>query len=322
MKRKPSAAARRAALGAGDREGEREFRRVLFALLDTLEQDLRDLMESQLDDGERSDASVFELFGNVKDGTNIYETFETADAVRRRAAQLRKKYGRRLVLAVNVPAGTDQASLRSLRFANIPIRGSNPPPLRPPRKSLQEVLGAFRVQAGTRAQALIQSGFLDSIGERIDRRQIRKLARTVGIQLPGDPDSVLARERFRQESLNLIKSLTDHQVADLSKQFQDQPNLHPRDLSKLIQARFNVSKSRAKLIARDQVLTFQARVREDRMKQAGVTRYIWTTSKDERVRSSHRDREGEIYSWDNPPEGGHPGTEIQCRCTPYPVLDS
>tara|TARA_B100001248_G_scaffold201654_1_gene155893 strand:- start:346 stop:621 length:276 start_codon:yes stop_codon:yes gene_type:complete len=48
--------------------------------------------------------------------------------------------------------------------------------------------------------------------------------------------------------------------------------------------------------------------------------YIWRTSGDDKVRTSHAMREGKVFSWDNPPEGGHPGEDYGCRCTaePYP----
>ncbi len=36
--------------------------------------------------------------------------------------------------------------------------------------------------------------------------------------------------------------------------------------------------------------------------------YIWRTRRDSKVRSSHAEREGQIFSWDDPPEGGHPKT--------------
>ncbi|MCK5296953.1 MAG: minor capsid protein [Alphaproteobacteria bacterium] len=47
--------------------------------------------------------------------------------------------------------------------------------------------------------------------------------------------------------------------------------------------------------------------------------YIWRTKSDNKVRSSHAEREGKIFSWDNPPEGGHPGEAYNCRCEAEPV---
>ncbi|MFI3242581.1 MAG: minor capsid protein [Alphaproteobacteria bacterium] len=42
--------------------------------------------------------------------------------------------------------------------------------------------------------------------------------------------------------------------------------------------------------------------------------YIWRTKSDEKVRSSHAQRDGKTFYWDNPPEGGHPGEAYNCRC--------
>ena len=51
-----------------------------------------------------------------------------------------------------------------------------------------------------------------------------------------------------------------------------------------------------------------------------TTHYIWRTRRDNRVRSVHADREGQVFSWDNPPEGGHPGEDYGCRCTAEPYV--
>ncbi len=42
--------------------------------------------------------------------------------------------------------------------------------------------------------------------------------------------------------------------------------------------------------------------------------YIWRTVGDSKVRSSHAERDGKTFSWDAPPEGGHPGEAYNCRC--------
>lgn len=50
--------------------------------------------------------------------------------------------------------------------------------------------------------------------------------------------------------------------------------------------------------------------------------YIWRTQSDDNVRSSHTVRDGKMYQWDNPPEGGHPGEDYGCRCTAEPIKDN
>ncbi len=44
------------------------------------------------------------------------------------------------------------------------------------------------------------------------------------------------------------------------------------------------------------------------------SQYIWRTVQDDKVRGSHAAREGKTFLWTNPPEGGHPGEDYNCRC--------
>lgn len=46
--------------------------------------------------------------------------------------------------------------------------------------------------------------------------------------------------------------------------------------------------------------------------------YVWRSAGDDRVRHSHAARHGQVFAWAEPPEGGHPGTEPNCRCWPEP----
>ncbi|MDP4796224.1 MAG: phage minor head protein [Rhodospirillales bacterium] len=50
-------------------------------------------------------------------------------------------------------------------------------------------------------------------------------------------------------------------------------------------------------------------------------KYIWRTRGDGKVRSKHAERDGKVFDWDNPPEGGHPGEAPNCRCWAEDVTD-
>jgi SPP1 gp7 family putative phage head morphogenesis protein len=89
-------------------------------------------------------------------------------------------------------------------------------------------------------------------------------------------------------------------------------------MAREIQALYPVSKKRAKLIATDQTIKLTAAVEEKRQRDAGVTSYTWETMRDIKVRKRHRERQGKVYSWTSPPSGGHPGSEINCRCHAKP----
>lgn len=93
-----------------------------------------------------------------------------------------------------------------------------------------------------------------------------------------------------------------------------------------------IARNRAAFIARDQVGKVTAQVGEHRQRALGLTRYRWVTARDERVRGnpagrypdarpSHFARDGKVFSWDDAPEGGHPGEDYNCRCIAEPILD-
>lgn len=84
---------------------------------------------------------------------------------------------------------------------------------------------------------------------------------------------------------------------------------------------FKTIKNRTKLIANDQIGKLNADLTKLRMKFNKVEKYVWRTRLDERVRDEHAEREGEVFSWDKPPEGGHPGEEINCRCWSEPYIE-
>jgi SPP1 gp7 family putative phage head morphogenesis protein len=81
------------------------------------------------------------------------------------------------------------------------------------------------------------------------------------------------------------------------------------------------ARSRARLIARDQISKLNGKLTETRQTQLGITHYRWSTSGDERVRETHKANNGKIFAWDNPPpETGHVGEQINCRCVAVPHL--
>lgn len=96
--------------------------------------------------------------------------------------------------------------------------------------------------------------------------------------------------------------------------------LRAEELADQIRASTGVSESRAALIARDQTLKLSGNLTQARQVAAGVTSYIWSTSNDERVRPEHEALSGETFSWDAPPDVGHPGEDIQCRCVAIPII--
>ena len=85
--------------------------------------------------------------------------------------------------------------------------------------------------------------------------------------------------------------------------------------------------NRAKVIARDQLQKYNSALSMSRQQSIGIEGYIWRTSLDDRVRDNpdddHKSKEGVRFDWNNPPpDTGHPGEDIQCRCTAEPDLSN
>lgn len=107
-------------------------------------------------------------------------------------------------------------------------------------------------------------------------------------------------------------------VMDVMEQGLDRGQ-DPDEMVQALQTRTGVSRSAAARIIRNETGNAQAYALEQEQRAMGFTHYIWSTSRDSRVRREHQVREWKIYSWDNPPADGHPGEPIMCRCVAIPV---
>lgn len=88
------------------------------------------------------------------------------------------------------------------------------------------------------------------------------------------------------------------------------------DFTRALAAAMGVSQRAARFTARDQSEKIQSFLNQFRQEQMGFSEYIWVTRRDERVRKSHRERDGKVFRWDRPPPDGHPGHPVNCRCIP------
>lgn len=201
--------------------------------------------------------------------------------------------------------------------------------------------GALRVRLG-RIAGGSAAQIADEQGARVSRWNHQQMTDILGIDLARETPRVKrALASFRKENVGLIRSIADTLHAEVRDVVRTSTSRGTRveSLSRQIQERFGVTESRARLIARDQTLKANAALTQIRHQDAGVESYIWSTSRDERVRgkpggkwaashANHWALEGTIQSWSDPPitnpetgERHHPGEDYQCRCVAIPVLD-
>ena len=128
---------------------------------------------------------------------------------------------------------------------------------------------------------------------------------------------------FTKTNVTLIKSIPEkyfEQVEQIVTRGAQSGALG-KDIAAKVKGRFKVTKNRALLIARDQVSKFNSDLNQLRQTEAGISKYMWQTAGDERVRSAHEGNDGRVFSWNDPPSTGHPGEGVNCRCVAVPVLE-
>lgn len=93
-----------------------------------------------------------------------------------------------------------------------------------------------------------------------------------------------------------------------------------------------ISEKKANLIARTEVSKASTELTRARSENMGIKWYIWRTSEDSRVRSSHSHMDGVLICWDNPPSPEklikvksslgyyHAGECPNCRCYGQPII--
>lgn len=136
-------------------------------------------------------------------------------------------------------------------------------------------------------------------------------------------------DSWKKEQVNLITSLSRRHVEKVGQILDRQALTGERveSLRSKIMTETGATKAQAQLIARDQTLKLSAKVRQQEHKQLGITRYTWSSSDDERTRQMHKDLDGSVQYYADPPvtneEGdrNNPGFDFQCRCIDLPYVD-
>lgn len=178
----------------------------------------------------------------------------------------------------------------------------------------------------------------DAMAKAVDKKNVRAMT-LIGIPLKDAAAGVVGKvATMREDNIRLIEDAGRDFIDKVRGVFAKSEGLRVEEIVKLLQRVAGASESRARLIGVDQTLKLSSALTQARQVAAGVQTYRWSTSRDERVRGdpgglypkadpSHYALEGQVFSWDDPPEAGtdgepaHPGEAINCRCVPIPILE-
>lgn len=166
----------------------------------------------------------------------------------------------------------------------------------------------------------------DFMAKDVDRSSARG-AELVGIKPRTVPGLATVIGRARDANVSLITRASESFLEQVRDVLEEHEGERPEEIADLLEERVGVSESRATLIARDQVLKLNGQITKHRQESAGVTRFRWSTSRDERVRATHREIDGQVFTWEegadleDEDEPTFPGQPIQCRCVAIPVIE-
>lgn len=169
----------------------------------------------------------------------------------------------------------------------------------------------------------------------IAEEQERQVAKYKALNYQKEPWLNEHLKIFGINNSNLIKS-TNHQFIDQSQELINRGLMRGErheDIAKKLFSQqkrgleedsiFKKARTRAAVIARDQVNKANGDMTRLRQEKAEVKKFIWRTAGDSRVRAEHRAFDGKTYTWKKGagPRGIFPGEDIMCRCYAEPVID-
>lgn len=280
--------------------------------------------------------------------SHLHQRHRTVALVRllRSLAPPKRRRGRRPLPRQQQPDGVRVSYYRALQRVLAPVYASMRAEMPNILRLLESAHPAARADADDEGSALeMMQRALRRAGEAVNDRELREVAERFGKQTTDFQKMQLDRQvraavgvsysaiekpttdrvpGFVIENVGLIKTVPERffdGVRDAVKQAFAEGWSTDR-LTEAVAERGQVADSNARRIARDQVGKLNGQVNQDRQEALGVTGYIWRGVLDQRERDEHTDREGQSFSWDDPPDDGHPGEPIQCRCSAEPDFDT
>lgn len=175
---------------------------------------------------------------------------------------------------------------------------------------------------------------LNEDDERTWRAHSAQMSRYLKRELTRVPLEPVMKD-YMNENVQLIKSLpltAAQKVQQMVLKNLYTGEYRAEELSEKIRGLGSITKSRAKLIARTEIAKMSTGLTKARSEFLNIPWYIWKTSGDIRVRSSHEIMNNVLVRWSDPasPEEldkqkktyghYHPGQIFNCRCFSQPVL--
>ncbi len=169
--------------------------------------------------------------------------------------------------------------------------------------------------------------FVNSVN-RFNRHNIENQLAVRGINLAErEPWLEIFIVKRIKDNVSYIKNIEDDYRSEVENVVRDGVRVGQsiKQIRESILLRVDVAESRAQFLAVDQAGSILGQMTAERHQNIGIEKFTWYDSADERVRKSHKDLNGKIFSYDDPPTvNGRkvlPGEDYRCRCVAIPEFD-
>jgi len=223
--------------------------------------------------------------------------------------------------AVAVRDEDDEDEVNAAELAAVAIAGAGVAAL---FQQLRELAARLTDNAMTQVSKIFSSE-----NTRHTKKFISRISQSLGVDVssvvrPSDNKSLL--QTYVNRNANLITSMTNDAIKQIEEEVYKAKlqNKSAEELSASIQQRFKaLRKSRADLIARDQLAKINADLSMSRIKQSGAKSYQWDYRHGiprQTRREHHVARHRKIFPVGEP-SGDEPGMAINCQCRARAVIE-
>jgi SPP1 gp7 family putative phage head morphogenesis protein len=171
-----------------------------------------------------------------------------------------------------------------------------------------------------------------SIADDLNRQFDRSVNPLEAISIPADITETVRAKLDERLTKNLdldIRDWSANEVLSLRQKAEAHAFAGGRadGLARIIESSYGVSKRKAAFLAAQETSLAVSEYRQTHFEAIGCTHYRWVTVKDFIVRDDHKDLDGHIFAWADPPiadkrSGTHanPGEFYGCRCRAVPMI--
>lgn len=166
----------------------------------------------------------------------------------------------------------------------------------------------------------------------VDAQYYETVTKKINIQADLLPEQKkLIAEEYSNNLKLYIKDFADSEIGNLRTQVEENvfTGYRAENLQRIIKESYGVSERKAKFLARQETNLLTAKYKQTRYASGGIDKYEWSTTSHggSGVRDSHKELNGQIFRFDNPPlisgttRYCNPGEDFNCYCKAIPIFD-